>query len=136
MGTRQSLRDYAAGALVANAPSWLLSLLFPYLRTVTGYIFTALAIFFTAMAGGVAAGYLVARRANSEQVKVGLSTGLFSYTIYALFLTFTGVRGGAMDDIPSLTGFVIGGATGARLWETKHQRRMDQLHHDQSMPRA
>lgn len=119
MGTRQSLREYAAGALVANAPSWLLSLLFPYLRNVTGEVFTALTIFFIAMAGGVAAGYLVARRATSEQVKMGISTGLFSYALYALFLTFTGVRGGAMDDISSLTGFVIGGAVGARLWEKK-----------------
>ena len=120
MGTRQRLRDYAAGALVANAPAWLLSLLFPYLRTVTGEVFTALTIFFIAMAGGVAAGYLVARRATSEQVRRGMSTGLFSYALYALFLTFTGVRGDVMDDISSLTGFVIGGAVGARLWEKKN----------------
>lgn len=79
-----------------------------------------LAVFFTAMAGGAAAGYLVARRATSEQVKVGMSTGLFSYALYTVFLIFTGFRVGAMDDISSLTGFVIGGAVGARLREKQN----------------
>jgi hypothetical protein len=41
-----------------------------------------------------------------------------------------------MDDIPSLTGFVMGGATGARLWEIKHMRSMGQLHRDHSTLKA
>ncbi|RLC73524.1 MAG: hypothetical protein DRI26_00675 [Chloroflexi bacterium] len=119
MSFKLRLRDYAAGSLVANGPAWLLSLTLPYLRTTIGGIFAMIVLCFTAMGGGVVAGYLVARRVRSEHVKSGLTTGLFSYALYAVFLTITGYRVGSLGDIPSLTGFVIGGAIGARLWEKR-----------------
>lgn len=119
MSINPRLRDYLAGSLVANSPAWLLSLISPYLIATMGEIFMVLILFFITMAGGVLAGYLVARSVQSEQVKTGLSTGLFSYALYALFLTITGFRGGPLVDIPSITGFVIGGAVGARLCEIR-----------------
>jgi len=94
-----------------------MSLMIPYLRANIGEIFAAMILCFTAMGGGVFAGFLVARRGQSEQVKAGLTTGFLSYVLYAIFLTMTGFRGGALEDIPSITGFVIGGAVGARLLE-------------------
>jgi FtsH-binding integral membrane protein len=117
MSWKSRLRDYVAGSLVANSPAWLLSLMIPYLRAEKGEIFTALILFFTVMAGGVLSGYMVARRVQSEYVKTGLSTGFFSYALYAVFLTLTGFRGGTLEDVISITGFVVGGAVGARLWE-------------------
>ena len=119
MNWKPRLRDYAAGSLVSNSPAWLLSLVVPYLRTKTGEIFTALILFFTVMAGGVLSGYLVARRAKSEYVKCGMSTGLFSYALYAIFLTISSSRVSALEDIISITGFVVGGAVGARLFEMR-----------------
>mgnify|MGYP001050958183 CR=1 FL=1 len=107
-------RDYVAGSLVSNCPVWLLSLMIQYLRAVIGEILTVLLLFFITMVGGILAGYLVAKRTKYEHVKTGLSIGLFSYILYAVFLTITGFRGG-LEDIPAITGFVIGGATGTRL---------------------
>ena len=115
--SKPRLKDYAAGSLVANCPAWLLSLVIPCLRAAAGEVYAMLILCFTTMAGGVLAGYLVSRRAQSEQVKAGLTTGFLSYVLYAIFLTMTGFRGGALEDIPSITGFVIGGAVGARLLE-------------------
>jgi len=119
MRTRLGLKEYVAGALVANAPAWLLSLMIPYFKAVTSIVYIILIIYFTTMAGGVAAGYLVARGMKSKQVQAGVTIGFFSYALFALFLIIIGVRGDIIEDLPSLTGFVVGGAVGARLFEKK-----------------
>lgn len=110
--------DYAAGAAVSNAPVWILLCFLPYLRFLTPAIM-GLTMCFVAMGGGTLAGFLVARRVATEHVKAGLNTGFFSYVLYAIFLTVIGIRGGFIVDMSPLTGFVIGGAVGARIWEIR-----------------
>ena len=119
---RISIKEYAAGALLANAPIWLLSAFLPDRWFEESPIFLALLIYFITMAGGTWAGYLISRKTGQGYLKAGLPTGLFSYSLYALFMTITGVRGGIIEDIPPLIGFVVGGATGSRYWEKQNQQ--------------
>lgn len=115
-----SLREYAAGALLANAPIWLLSAVLPHKWFENYSIFLSLLVYFITMSGGVWAGYLIARKTGQGYLRSGIPTGLFSYSLYALFMIITGVRGGVLEDLPPLLGFVLGGVAGVRYWEIKN----------------
>lgn len=117
-----SLREYAAGALLANAPIWLLSAVLPHKWFENYSIFLALLVYFITMSGGVWAGYLIARKTGQGYLRAGIPTGLFSYSLYALFMIITGVRGGILEDVPPLLGFVLGGVAGVRYWEIKNSQ--------------
>ena len=117
-----SLREYAAGALLANAPIWLLSAVLPHRWFENYSIFLALLVYFITMSGGVWAGYLIARKTGQGYLRAGIPTGLFSYSLYALFMIITGVRGGILEDLPPLMGFVLGGVAGVRYWEIKNSQ--------------
>ena len=126
-----SLKEYAAGALLANAPIWLLSAVLPDRWFEKYNIFLALFTYFITMAGGTWAGYLISRKTGQGYLRAGIPTGLFSYSLYAIFMTITGVRGGILEDVPSLIGFVIGGAAGARYREKQSQQTSTQRKRDQ-----
>ena len=117
-----SLKEYAAGALLANAPIWLLSAVLPHRWFENYSIFLALLVYFITMSGGVWAGYLIARKTGQGYLRAGIPTGLFSYSLYALFMIITGVRGGILEDVPPLLGFVLGGVAGVRYWEIKNSQ--------------
>ena len=122
-----TLKEYVAGSLVANAPTWLLNLAFPYLKNVMSEAFMNIILLWVVIAGGTVAGYLVARKTTSKYIKAGMSTGLYSYALCAVFMAVTGMKGGLMEDFELLIGFVIGGAIGARLWETKRARALTSI---------
>ena len=119
---RIALKDYAAGALLANAPVWILSALLPSEWSQQSVVLAALFNYLTAMAGGASAGYLIARKTGQSYLKAGLQTGFFSYSLYAVSMSLIGVKGGFIEDVPALFGFFIGGAVGARYWERRSQQ--------------
>lgn len=119
---RIALKEYAAGAFLANAPIWILSAVLPPKWSGESIIKVALTTYIITMAGGAWAGYLIARKTGQSYIKAGLPTGLFSYSLYALFMTLTGVKGGFIEDVPPIFGFFIGGAVGARFWERQNQQ--------------
>ena len=118
---RVPLRDYVAGALVANAPMWLLSIVLQYLKIDLSFVFLGLTLYFTAMAGSALAGYLLERKRGLGYKKTGMPTGFTAYALYSIYLTVVRVRGGVMEDFLPLMGFVIGGAIGARYREKQNR---------------
>ena len=118
---RVPLRDYVAGALVANAPMWLLSIVLQYLKIDLSFVFLGLTLYFTAMAGSALAGYLLERKRGLGYKKTGMTTGFTAYALYSLYLTVVRVRGGVLEDFLPLMGFVIGGAIGARYREKQNR---------------
>lgn len=114
---RISVKEYAAGALLANAPIWILSALLPPEWSKQSVVLAALFNYLMAMAGGASAGYLIARKTGQSYLRAGLPTGFFSYSLYAVSMSLIGVKGGFIEDVPALFGFFIGGAVGARYWE-------------------
>lgn len=113
------MRDYVAGALVANAPMWLLNIILQYLKTELSFAFLGLILYFTAMAGSAVAGYLLERKRGLGYRRTGMTTGFTAYVLYSIYLTIVKVRGGVLEDLLPLMGFVIGGAIGARYREVQ-----------------
>ena len=116
-----TLKEYAAGALLANAPIWILSAILPAEWSQQFVIRAGLINYIITMAGGASAGYLIARKTGQNYIRAGLPTGFFSYSLYAIFMSITGVKGGFIEDVPALFGFFIGAAVGARFWEMRGQ---------------
>ena len=114
------LRDYVAGALVANAPMWLLNTILQYLKTELSFVFLGLILYFTAMASSALAGYLLEKKRGLGYQKTGMTTGFTAYALYSIYLTIVRVRGGVLEDLLPLMGFVIGGAIGARYREKQN----------------
>ncbi len=117
-----AIKDYAAGALLANAPMWIISSVLPSEWSRQSVVLVGLLNYLIAMAGGASAGYLIARKTGQSYLKAGLPTGFFSYSLYAVSMSLIGVKGGFIEDVPALFGFFIGGAVGARYWERLSQQ--------------
>jgi hypothetical protein len=115
------MRDYVAGALVANAPMWILNIILQYLKADLSYVFLGSIIYFTAMAGSSVAGYLLERKRELGYRKTGMTTGFTAYVLYSMYLMVVRVRGGVLEDFLPLMGFVIGGAIGARYREIQNR---------------
>lgn len=126
-------KEYAAGALLANAPIWILSALLPSEWSQQSVALVALFNYLTTMVGGASAGYLIARKTGQDYLKAGLPTGFFSYSLYAISMSLIGVRGGFIEDVPALFGFFIGGAVGARYWERRSQQIREYRQRRESM---
>lgn len=115
------IRDYVAGALVANAPMWILNIILQYLKADLSYVFLGSIIYFTAMSGSAVAGYLLERKRELGYRKTGMTTGFAAYVLYSVYLMVAGVSGGVLEDFLPLMGFVIGGAIGARYREIQNR---------------
>ena len=120
---RETIKDFAAGALMANAPMWILTYLFLTFGLRGSPSQSAVILNLSTMGCGIPAGTLVARKTGLEARKIGLTLGLFSYILFAIFLTVIGFRGELIEETASLTGFFIGSAIGSKLWE-KHQSEL------------
>ena len=116
-----AIKEYAAGALLANAPIWILSAILPPDWSQQFVIRAGLMNYIITMAGGASAGYLIARKTGQNYIRAGLPTGFFSYSLYAIFMSIIGVKGGFIEDVPALFGFFIGAAVGAKFWEMRGQ---------------
>lgn len=112
------LKDYLAGALVANAPMWVLIIAVMLWGTRESSVSQATTLWLGTMACGALAGRLVARKIGSAN-KVGMLTGLFSYIIFAIFLGLVGFRGEMIEETSCFTGFMIGSLLGARSRERR-----------------
>lgn len=117
-----AIKEYAAGALLANAPIWILSAILPPDWSQQFVIRAGLMNYIITMAGGASAGYLIARKTGQNYIRAGLPTGFFSYSLYAIFMSIIGVKGGFIEDVPALFGFFIGAAVGAKFWEKRSQQ--------------
>jgi ABC-type glucose/galactose transport system permease subunit len=112
------LRDFAAGALLANGPMWIMSLFMPTLAEAS-LARTILLVLPISVVCGAVSGYMIARRTETNKVRAGLTTGFFSYALYAGSLLIVGARSSMALDASALTGLVLGGAIGTRLNELK-----------------
>jgi len=117
---RERLRDFVAGALLANGPMWVVSYALLSLGLRESHLLSGIILNLSAIACGGLAGSLVARKSGLDARRVGIVTGLSSYLLFALFLTLIGFRGGMIEETSSLTGFLIGSAIGSKLLG-KHQ---------------
>lgn len=120
-----SLRDYAAGVAVANAPAWMLNTYRDIIKTQLSLIFQLLIIGLTTLAGGALAGYLIARKTGQIYQKAGVTTGLLSYVTYVVLSIILGFRGMPYEDAVTITGFVVGAALGAKYWQSRRHPTED-----------
>ena len=110
-----TLKDYLAGALLANSLAWL----------TLGITLQARAEVLLPMylSGVILAGYLAARKALQNHMKVGLKIGLGSfvfhvYVFMGVIELITGHRFlGMLDHLLILGIFVSGGSIGAFLYK-------------------
>lgn len=114
-----TLKDYLAGAALANSLAWLT-------LAVTAFseidLVTLIQILFlTYMFGTIIAGYLVTRKASQNHLKIGLKTGLgsFVFHIYVFMGVIEVITGkrllNLMDHLLILAIFILGGFVGAFL---------------------
>ena len=120
---RETIKDFTAGALMANAPMWILTYMFLTFGLIDSPSQSAIILNLSTMGCSIPAGVLVARKTGLEARKIVLTLTLLSYILFALFLTFIGFRGKMIEETASLTGFFIGSTVGSKLWE-KHQPKL------------
>jgi len=114
-----TLKDYVAGAVLANSLAWLTLGVTPFFETNPLTLMQLLIL--TYVAGVIVAGYLVARKAFQNHIKVGLKTGLgaFVFHIYAIMGVIELITGERIlhlvDHLLILAIFISGGLAGAFL---------------------
>jgi hypothetical protein len=114
-----TLKDYLAGAVLANSLSWLMLGAAPSLG-VDPLIYVQL-LLLTYICGAIMAGYLVARKAFQHHMRVGLRLGLgsFVFHIYVFMGVVELVTGqrmlGLFDHLLILALFICGGLIGSLL---------------------
>jgi uncharacterized protein YneF (UPF0154 family) len=123
-----TLKDYLAGAVLANSLAWLVLGLMPFFATDPWLLM--LMLFITYMLGTIIAGYSVARKAFENHMKIGLKTGLGSFIlhIYVFMGVIDWVSGRRLlhllDHLLILVVFVFGGFLGAFLYTRLSSRNM------------
>jgi len=115
------LKTYLAGAVLANAPIWILSYPFLYSKTISNIV-SSILIYIICFIDSAVASYLVARKLSKDYLKVGVMTGIFSYILYAIVTIILPPVG--IQDLVIFIGFVIGGGVGARVWEKQFEGRL------------
>jgi hypothetical protein len=120
---RETTKNFAAGALLANAPMWILTYILLAFGLRGSPSQSAVILNLSTMGCGIPAGVLVARKTGLEARKIVLTLTLLSYILFALFLMFVGFRGELIEETSPLTGFFIGSAIGSKLWEN-HQSKL------------
>ena len=114
-----TLKDYIAGAVLANSLAWLTLGVTPFFDTNPLTLMQLLIL--TYIAGIVLAGYLVTRKAFQNHIKVGLKTGLgaFVFHIYVFMGVIELITGERifhlLDHLLILAIFITGGLAGAFL---------------------
>ena len=114
-----TLKDYVAGAVLANSLAWLTLGVTPFFETNPLTLMQLLIL--TYVAGVIVAGYLVARKTFQNHTKVGLKTGLgsFVFHVYVFMGVIELITGERvlflLDHLLILGVFVSGGIVGAFL---------------------
>ncbi len=123
-----TLKDYLAGAVLANSLAWLMLAVMPFFATDPWLLM--LMLFLTYMLGTIIAGYSVARKAFQNHMRIGLKTGLgsFIFHIYVFMGVIDWVSGRRVlrlqDHLLILLVFVSGGFLGAFLYTRLSSRNM------------
>ena len=116
-----TLKDYLAGAVLANSLAWLTLGITLQAR---GEV-----LFLMYLSGVILAGYLVARKAFQNHIKVGLKTGLgsFIFHIYVFMGVIELITGhrllNMVDHLLILAIFISGGSIGAFLCKQLSSRK-------------
>jgi len=120
-----SLRDYASGVAVANAPAWMHNTYRDIIATQLSLVFQLLILGLITLAGGALAGYLIARKTGQFYKKTGMSIGLLSYITYVALSFIQGFKAIQYEDAVTVTGFVVGAALGAKYWASRRRPTED-----------
>ena len=114
---QEIIKDFAAGALFANAPMWILTytLLAYGLRGTPTQ--TSILLNLGSIGSSIIAAILVTKKTMLEAREISVTLGFFSYIIYTIFLMIIGFRGELIEETSILTGFFIGSALGSKLVE-------------------
>jgi hypothetical protein len=123
-----TLKDYVAGAVLANSLAWLVLGLMPFFGADPLLLMQIL--FPAYMSGTIIAGYSVARKAFQNHIKVGLKTGLGSFIFHIyVFMGVIDLLSGRrvlhlLDHLLILVVFISGGFLGAFLYKRLSFRNM------------
>ena len=121
VGKTSTLKDYLAGAALANSLAWLTLGVTAFFE-IDPLTFVQL-LFLTYMFGAVMSGYLVSRKVFQDSLKVGLKTGLgsFVFHIYVFMGVFELISGKRVlflvDHLLILAIFISGGFIGSFLFK-------------------
>jgi len=122
-----SFKDYLAGAVLANSLAWLVLGIAPFFDA--NSLTLVRLLFLAYVSGAVIAGYLIARKALQNHMKIGLKVGLgaFIFHIYAFMGIIELITGERMlnllDHLLILAIFIAGGVVGALLCQRLHQEK-------------
>lgn len=118
--SRDTLKDFIAGALMGSAPMWVVVYLLLTMGLRESTTVSAMIIFLSTLLGGAIAGYTVISKVGLEVQVVGPTTGMLSYIFASLILLFFGFRGEIIEEISSLTGYFVGSGIGAKIGFDTH----------------
>ena len=122
-----TIKDYFAGAVLANSIAWLTLCVTAFFEIDPSTFVQLLS--FAYMFGTIIAGYLIARKAFQNHLKVGLKTGLGSfvfhvYVFMGVIELLTGRRLMSLVEHLLISAiFVSGGFIGAFLWKQFSSRK-------------
>jgi LPXTG-motif cell wall-anchored protein len=116
-----TLVDYLAGAIFANAPLLILASIFSFIEFEISLIVLSVLSFISVFIGAFVAGFLVAGKANTHYVRIGLMTGLFSFVLYGIFVSF--IFGDKSGGLWVLIGFVAGSSAGGIFRRRKRDKQ-------------
>jgi len=98
---------------LANAPILILAFIFSFIEFEVPVSVLSTFAFLSIFSGAIIAGFLVAGRANTHYIRVGVMSGLFSFLVHGLMVTF--IFGDKTGGVWLVIGFVIGGCIGGIL---------------------
>ncbi|MEM2921699.1 MAG: TIGR04086 family membrane protein [Candidatus Bathyarchaeia archaeon] len=102
-----------AGAILANAPLLILAFIFSFIEFEVPINVLSTFAFVSVFSGATIAGFLVAGRANTHFLRVGTVTGLLSFLVYGVMVSF--FFGDKSGGVWLVIGFVVGGCVGGTL---------------------
>jgi uncharacterized PurR-regulated membrane protein YhhQ (DUF165 family) len=107
------LETYIAGAILSNAPIFIINYLLISSLSIS-ILFSSILNYFMCFSISTLSGYLVARKLSSNPMKAGTITGVFSYIIYALIAE---IFPSGTWDLAVFLGFLMGGCVGSKIWD-------------------
>ena len=111
---------YLAGAILANAPILILASVISFIEFEVPILVLSTFAFVSIFIGAVIAAFLVAGKANTHYVRIGLMTGLFSFLVYGVLVSF--IFSDKTGGVWLVIGFVLGGCIGGILRRSERSK--------------
>jgi len=114
---RKNLTQFIYGALIGTAPMWIILYLILSMNLRTDLNVSSFIFFISTIILGSLAGFLVSRNTDLENQSVAVVTGMMCYLFLVIIFMVFSFQGDFLEETSAFTGYLIGSAIGAKLWE-------------------